>query len=125
VGNNNFQHDESERTKQNNCWCGALRAKQITLRIVVVLGTCVVATAVNNFAKFSSLVGALLVSVAGFVLPPLLHIQMNSVGTPKFLFFQSSSLSWPSLAADILVILFGIAITISGTAFAIADFGKP
>ena len=126
--NNNNNNNNSSSSSSSSCRCSPLRVKQITLRVVVVLGTCVVATAVNNFAKFSSLVGALLVSVAGFVLPPLLHIQMHSVGgTPfkKLFCFQRSSLSWFSLVADVLVILFGIAITISGTAFAIADLKKP
>ena len=58
-----------------------LALRRCALRTAEVLVTCVVAATFTNFAVFSSLVGALFVAVAGFVLPPVLHVVL--LGGPR------------------------------------------
>ena len=75
---------ESRQGPSSSSWCrprswkrpSRVALQRSALRTGEVLVTCVVAASFTNFAVFSSLVGALFVALAGFVLPPVLHVAL-------------------------------------------------
>jgi hypothetical protein len=91
----------------------------VTLRVVVVAITCAVASVFSDISKFSSLVGALLVSFAGFVLPPIIHMKLLrdegliNAGNCGVVF------------VDVALMLFGTATCIIGTTSAVQNILAP
>ena len=128
--------------------CGRGAVARVSIRVGEVLVCCVVALGVPNFSLFSRVVGAFLVTIVGFIIPPLLH-----VASLKFLRQGASGVSdvagagaaagaakrsvwsWlaPRSAGDALVLLldaaifiFGVVQCSLGTSFALADiFVRP
>ena len=128
--------------------CGRDAVARVSIRVGEVLVCCVVALGVPNFSLFSRVVGAFLVTIVGFMIPPLLHLA-----SLKFLRQGASGVgdvaeggaaagaaersvwSWlaPRSAGDALVLLldaaifiFGVVQCLLGTSFALADiFARP
>ena len=100
----------SDQSGNTRCKCTVHRLKQAALRVGAVACTCLVASAFEDISIFSSLVGALLVTLAGFVLPPIVHWNM-----------RDSSTHWTSMVLDVLLILFGLTACAMGTTSVVQD----
>ncbi|GMI68265.1 hypothetical protein like AT2G42005 [Hibiscus trionum] len=74
------------------------------LRWVVVLGVSLVALLVPNFADFLSLVGSSVCCTLGFVLPALFHLMVFK-----------GELGWDVLLLDVVIVVIGLIMGISGT----------
>ncbi|XP_058098615.1 amino acid transporter AVT3B-like [Magnolia sinica] len=74
------------------------------LRWIVVLGVCLVALSVPNFADFLSLVGSSVCIVLGFVLPSLFHLIVFK-----------EELGWRGVSLDVAIVILGAAFAVSGT----------
>ncbi|KAG9135753.1 hypothetical protein Leryth_002483 [Lithospermum erythrorhizon] len=74
------------------------------LRWLMVLVVSLVALLVPNFADFLSLVGSSVCIVLGFVLPSLFHLIVFK-----------DELNWASLSFDVVLIVFGVVASVSGT----------
>lgn len=105
-GGSNHQRSGSPGCRR----CTLFRLKQAALRVGAVACTCLVASAFEDISVFSSLVGALLVTLAGFVLPPIVHWNM-----------RDSSTHWTSMVLDVVLILFGLTACAMGTTSAVQD----
>lgn len=79
--------------------------KQRALRTGMVLFTCVVGWALPDFRVFADLIGSLMMTLVGFVMPATFYIRT----------FGWSELSWVSRIICIISILFGLAIMVIGT----------
>eukprot|EP00897_Mesotaenium_endlicherianum_P010485 jgi/Mesen1/9465/ME000627S08839 len=75
------------------------------LRSLVVLLVVYIAIAVPSFAVFISLVGSSFCSLLGFVFPALFHLHI----------LGGNNLSWPELAADYFLMIFGVCFGVWGT----------
>ena len=56
------------------CWCTRDALIRVAVRIGEVSVCCIIAVAVPNFGLFSNVVGAFLVTIVGFIIPPLMHV---------------------------------------------------
>ena len=93
-----------------------LALRRCALRTAEVLVTCVVAATFTNFAVFSSLVGALFVALAGFVLPPVLHVVL--LGGPRAARRAAGPLR---LLLDAALVGFGTCACVLGTKSAVQE----
>nr|KYP36576.1 Proton-coupled amino acid transporter 1 [Cajanus cajan] len=80
------------------------------LRWLLVLGVCLVALSVPNFADFLSLVGSSICVILSFVLPALFH----------YLVFREE-MSWSCILWDGAVVVFGLVIAVTGTWSSLMD----
>eukprot|EP01133_Synstelium_polycarpum_P009276 gene9276-10879_t len=87
--------------------------KFYAVRVVIVSILAGFASAINNFGAFLSLIGSLMLAVAGFVIPPLLSLS----------FFPEQSRTWKVI--HIIIVVFGVAITILGSYQSIDGFIHP
>ncbi|KAL5984296.1 Amino acid transporter avt3c [Asimina triloba] len=80
------------------------------LRWIVVLGVCLVALSVPNFADFLSLVGSSVCILLGFVLPSLFHLVVFK-----------EDLGWVEIVSDVVIVVLGVAFAISGTVASLVE----
>ncbi|EAL60889.1 hypothetical protein DDB_G0293074 [Dictyostelium discoideum AX4] len=83
------------------------------IRIVFCSMLAGIASAVTNFGNYTSLIGSLMLAVAGFVVPPLLSLR----------FFPQQAIPWKVF--HITITIFGIMATILGTYLSIKAFVDP
>ena len=109
-----------------------LQWKKRGLRAAEVAVTASVAAACRDISSFSSLVGALLVTIAGFVLPPIIHWKLWRArkASPGDGDEHSNSWLWSpracvALTADVGLILFGSVTCVIGTYSAVQDLVNP
>ncbi|XP_039820987.1 amino acid transporter AVT3C-like [Panicum virgatum] len=74
------------------------------LRWILVVAVGLLAMLVPNFADFLSLVGSSVCVVLGFVLPAVFHLKVFG-----------GEIGWAALVADVVVIVIGVALAVSGT----------
>jgi len=74
------------------------------LRWILVVAVGLLAMLVPNFADFLSLVGSSVCIVLGFVLPAVFHLKVFG-----------GEIGWAALVADVVVIVIGVALAVSGT----------
>jgi hypothetical protein len=94
------------------------RLKQAAIRVGAVACTCLVASLFEDISIFSSLVGALLVTAAGFVLPPLVHWSLMRDAARATTHTTTTRLA---LAGDVALIVFGLVACAMGTTSAVQD----
>ncbi|EFA81490.1 hypothetical protein PPL_05478 [Heterostelium album PN500] len=77
--------------------------KFYVLRIALTAALAAVATTITNFGSYTSLIGSLMLAIAGFVVPPLVHIK----------FFPDQSRL--QFVFNIIISIFGVGATVLGT----------
>ncbi|EGC34147.1 hypothetical protein DICPUDRAFT_153705 [Dictyostelium purpureum] len=80
------------------------------IRIIFCSGLAGLASAITNFGNYTSLIGSLMLAIAGFVVPPLLSLK----------FFPEQNLAWKIF--HIVVTIFGVVATVLGTYLSIKGF---
>ena len=82
------------------------------LRAGLVLLTCLVAWAVPNFELFADLIGSFMMTIVGFVIPPLLFL---------FTFGRAGKADWYHWVICCTCILVGVVVMITGTINAVRN----
>ena len=90
--------------------------KRFSLRVAEVGLTCLVAAYAQNFALFSGLVGALLVTSMGFIFPAAMHLRLSLCAPRAGLLGERSLTRWQTaaLVADVAMLVFGCVACVSG-----------
>lgn len=95
--------------------------KQRILRTALVLITCFIGYFLPSFSLFSDLIGSCLLSLVGFVVPPLIHVKLVVLPCLRDAYTLSKKFPWiVTLALDIIITFAGLIFMMYGTENAIA-----